>query len=84
MEVLGNKKIFPLYGVWLPTQQHYYQLLEDCLKETKNLFASPRNIIDLGCGSGILGLMLSQKSNENFVYSIDNNPDAVKCARLNS
>ncbi|KRX10569.1 hypothetical protein PPERSA_05389 [Pseudocohnilembus persalinus] len=84
IQALNNKKIFPLYGVWPPTQQHYYKLLEDFIASSRNLLATPRNIIDIGCGTGVLGLIFNQKSDNSLVYALDKNEDAVKCSRLNS
>jgi SAM-dependent methyltransferase len=41
------------------------------------------NILDLGCGSGIVGLVLGQHPDVRHVLSSDIDPEAIECARAN-
>jgi len=43
-----------------------------------------KNIIDIGCGTGILAFLFAEKLKFDHIYSIDINPEAVKCATLNA
>ncbi len=54
------------------------QLLEENFKD-KNL-----NIIDLGCGSGVIGLTLKSKLPHSNVTLVDISEDALKIAKKNS
>lgn len=60
--MLDNKKIFPLYSTWPPTQKGYYNLFKDFEKNARNVFATPRSVMDLGCGTGVLGFILNNMS----------------------
>jgi tRNA1Val (adenine37-N6)-methyltransferase len=41
-----------------------------------------KTILDLGCGSGILSLMLAQRSNAN-ILAVDMDPISIECAKEN-
>ena len=84
IKALGGKKIYPLHGVWAPTSQKYLNLLEELLEEKKNLLKNPKNVLDLGCGTGILGFLSISKLGAKKVFGVDSNPNAVRCAKMNS
>jgi len=76
IKVLGDKKIYPLYGVFSPTRQDYLELFDDFLKnnikENKSLF----NAVDLGCGTGVLSCIISQYG-INRIFALDNNNNCI-------
>lgn len=83
IEALSDKKIYPLYSVWSPTSQNYLTLLNNYLEEKVNMVKSRRNILDIGCGTGVLSFMVVQKVGSKDCYAIDANPKAVECTSLN-
>lgn len=97
VSVLGDKKIYPMAGVFSPTREDYLNLLlkyvQENYKELKGMKA-----LDLGCGSGILSFILADQGlrditavdiNENAVMSCKNNAeslgyfDIIKTRKLN-
>jgi 16S rRNA G1207 methylase RsmC len=45
------------------------------------------DILDLGCGNGVLGFIATHvlKTNKNtFLYAVDNNENAIKSAKINA
>lgn len=46
--------------------------------------ASPKRILDIGCGTGLIGLMLAQRFPDALVDAIDIDPAAAAEARLNA
>lgn len=45
---------------------------------------SARNILDVGCGSGLLSLMAAQRNSKAQITGIDINQDAIQLARQNA
>ena len=41
------------------------------------------NIVDLGCGYGAMGISIAKANPNLFVYLVDDNQEAVKCAKNN-
>jgi release factor glutamine methyltransferase len=65
------------------------ELVENTIKYINKYFTNPVDIIDLGCGSGVIGLTLEKKVSTNSVDLIDISNDALKithknCGNLNS
>lgn len=65
------------------------ELVENTIIKAKELFTEPVDIIDIGCGSGVIGLTLEKKLSTNSVDLIDVSPEALKvthknCGNLNS
>lgn len=65
------------------------ELVENTVKYIKLFFTRPVDIIDLGCGSGVIGITLEKKVSTNSVDLIDISPKALEvthknCAKLNS
>ncbi len=65
------------------------ELLEKTIEFSKKFFTEPVDIIDLGTGSGVIGLTLEKKLSTNSVDLIDISPKALEvahknCAKLNS
>jgi SAM-dependent methyltransferase len=77
VDVLGDK-IYPLYGVWMPTTQEYLNLFKEYLDA--DIPEGPA--LDIGCGSGILSFLMAKKGIE--VVAVDKNYWAVECTRLNA
>ena len=65
------------------------ELVENTVKYSKEFFKEPVDIIDLGCGSGVIGLTLEKKISTNSVDLIDISDKALEianknCEKLNS
>ena len=65
------------------------ELVEKTIEFSKKFFTKPVDIIDLGTGSGVIGLTLEKKISTNSVDLIDISPKALEiahknCAKLNS
>jgi hypothetical protein len=81
---LSSKKIFPIYGVWPPTQSHLYKLFHETISSTVNLNQGNKNCIDLGTGSGALGFILGTLGKDFQIFSIDKTYEAIRCSKLNA
>lgn len=65
------------------------ELVENTVKYINKFFTNPVDIIDLGCGSGVIGLTLEKKVSTNSVDLVDISPEALEvthknCVKLNS
>jgi hypothetical protein len=81
---LGNKKIYPQYGVFNITRQDYISLFNRYIKENLTDFNFDKaNAIDLGSGTGILSFLLVQRGMKR-VFAIDNMENAVVATQSNS
>ena len=65
------------------------ELVENTIEYIKKFFTEPVDIIDLGCGSGVIGLTLEKKVSTKSVDLIDISEKALEithknCAKLNS
>lgn len=65
------------------------ELVENTINYIKKFFTKPVDIIDLGCGSGVIGLILEQKVSTNSVDLVDISKEALEvthknCEKLNS
>ena len=63
--------------------------MENTIKYINEFFTNPVDIIDLGTGSGVIGLTLEKKVSTNSVDLIDISKDAlevtnINCGKLNS
>lgn len=59
------------------------ELVEKTIIYAKQFFTEPVDIIDLGCGSGVIGLTLEQKVSTNSVDLVDISPKALEVSRIN-
>lgn len=65
------------------------ELVENTVEYINKFFTNPVDIIDLGCGSGVIGLTLEKKVSTNSVDLVDISPEALEvthknCVKLNS
>ena len=65
------------------------ELVENTINYINKYFTEPVDIIDLGCGSGVIGLTLEKKVSTNSVDLVDISPEALEvthknCGYLNS
>jgi len=65
------------------------ELVENTINYINMYFTSPVDIIDLGCGSGVIGLTLEKKVSTKTVDLVDISTDALEvasknCGKLNS
>jgi ribosomal protein L11 methylase PrmA len=69
---LDSRLIYPLYGVWTPTTQEYLSLISNYVQQSKNKYKRMNSLVDLGCGTGVLPIVLSENGGyEGKIYSID-------------
>ena len=59
------------------------ELVEYTTKYAKELFTEPVDIIDLGCGSGVIGLSLENKLSTKSVDLVDISEEALEVAKIN-
>ena len=59
------------------------ELVEHTTNYIKQFFTEPVDIIDLGCGSGVIGLTLEQKVSTNSVDLIDISENALEVTKIN-
>ncbi|MBR2678572.1 MAG: peptide chain release factor N(5)-glutamine methyltransferase [Bacilli bacterium] len=59
------------------------ELVENTIKIINNNFTEPIDIVDLGCGSGVIGLTLEKKMFTNSVDLIDISKEALEVADIN-
>ena len=59
------------------------ELVEKAISKAKELFNYPVDIIDLGTGSGVIGLTLEKKLSTNSVDLVDISKDALEVAKIN-
>ena len=60
------------------------ELVEQTINYAKKFFTNPVDIIDLGCGSGVIGLTLEKKLSTNSVNLVDISERALAVAKKNS
>ena len=59
------------------------ELVENTIKYAQIFFKTPVDIIDLGCGSGVIGLTLEKKLSTNSVDLVDISKEALKVTNKN-
>lgn len=78
-----NNEFFNIYfksGVFLPTATTDF-LIKGFLKNKSKL--KKKKILDLGCGSGIVSIILASKIKNNIFYASDLSNQAIKCCKKN-
>lgn len=77
MEVPGlSGRLVPRYGVFTPTRHAYVDLVA-------HLDVEGKSVLDVGCGTGVLGFALLQRGARSAVGT-DLDPRAVECASHNA
>ena len=69
---IDNRVLIPRYET--------EELVEQTIEYINKYFTNPVDIIDLGCGSGVIGLTLEQKVSTKTVDLIDISPKALEIA----
>lgn len=59
------------------------ELVENIINYSKKFFTEPVDIIDLGCGSGVIGLSLAKKISTKTVDLVDISEEALKITEIN-
>jgi methylase of polypeptide subunit release factors len=81
---LGDKKVYSNYGVFNPTRQDYLNLFDLYIKENiRDLKLNTKNICELGCGTGVLSLIMSQYGLPR-IFAIDNSDNSIVATKSNS
>jgi methylase of polypeptide subunit release factors len=84
VSALGDKKVYTNYGVFNPTRQDYLNTFDSYLKENiRDLTLNTKNVADLGCGTGVLSLIMSQYQLPR-IYAIDNNENSILATKSNA
>ena len=85
--VLGNVnfygEIFEINENVLIPRFETEELVEKTIEYIKKFFTEPVDIIDLGCGSGVIGLSLENKISTKSVDLVDISEEALKIAETN-
>ena len=86
--VLGNvnfygEKFFINENVLIPRFETE-QLVEKTINYAKEKFSFPISLIDLGCGSGVIGLTLEKKLPITSLTMLDISPEALEVASKNA
>lgn len=77
LEVPGlSGRLEPRYGVFSPTRHAYVELVT-------HLDVEGKSVLDVGCGTGVLGFVLLQRGARSVVGT-DLDPRAVECASHNA
>ena len=77
--------IYPLYGVFSPTTQDYIDIFANYVSQNKAAYRHMRSVADLGCGTGILGILMNQLADfKGDVYAFDKETNCIEAARMNS
>lgn len=59
------------------------ELVENTIKYINKYFTNPVDIIDLGTGSGVIGLTIEKKTDTNKVDLVDISKDALEVTKIN-
>ena len=59
------------------------ELVEQTIIKIKKYFSNPIDIIDLGCGSGVIGLSLEKKVSTNTIDLVDISKEALELTKEN-
>ena len=59
------------------------ELVDQTIKYIKKYFKEPIDLIDLGCGTGVIGLTIEKKVSTSSVDLIDISEDALEVAKIN-
>jgi methylase of polypeptide subunit release factors len=79
---IGIDSLVVLRTVFRPDKSYLGAYLARVLKKQKKLFLK-KNVLDMGCGCGILGIVCSLNGAKS-VYFSDINPLAIKNSKINS
>ena len=79
MKNLGDQRIFPVGKVWMPTTESYLDLFTSFMDGYNR---NVNNLLDIGCGSGVLSFIIGRKYKKCKITAIDKNDDAIEtCLR---
>ncbi len=84
--LISKTRVFPLINVFPPTNKILYKFIFNKLQEKQSAFRSKKNVLDVGCGTGILPIMFRKavmSAKTNF-FGLDRLPEALECTKLNS
>jgi release factor glutamine methyltransferase len=82
LEKIAGLDLLILPEVFNPVLFGTSAFLAEYLRQNSDIFANTPTVLDLGCGSGILGLTAARLGGK--VIATDANPHAVHCTKLNA
>ena len=81
---LNSRLIYPLHGVYMPTQQEYINLFSNYVSLMKEQYEQKKHMADLGCGSGILPIVMKENAGfKGTITCLDSSENALECAKMN-
>ena len=84
IQCLQQKMIYPLYGVFAPTQQDYLELVANYLKQSRRTIGSYSTLADLGTGTGILPILAAELGDfKGRHYTFDRETNAIESCKMN-
>lgn len=84
--IVSKTRVFPMISVFPPTNRILYKHIFNKLQEKQSAFKNKKNVLDVGCGSGILPIMFRKavmSAKTNF-YGLDRSTEALECTKLNT
>lgn len=78
-----KKILFTGQNVLIPKSPETYQLFYSSIEQINEKLPTSPNILDLGCGSGVLTLIFAQILTNCSIFLTDILPEAIAVARLN-
>lgn len=83
VKALGDKQVFTNYGVFNPTREDYLGLFSNYLREnTKDIKHFVKNAIDIGCGTGILSLIMASHGIPR-IFAVDSFDKSIEATTTN-
>lgn len=84
--IVSKTRVFPLINVFPPTNRILYKHVFNKLQEKQSALKNKKNVLDVGCGSGILPILFRKavmNAKTNF-FGLDKSNEALECTKLNA
>lgn len=81
---LHSRMLYPLPGVYMPTQQDYLNLFSNYVEQMSARYKEMQTMVDLGTGSGILPIIMKESAGfTGKMVGIDCLGNAIESAKMN-